>query len=63
MRMAEHQSGFVPLHKAAMEYALQGVTTLEEVLRLVSDVDEEKAEILPEDQKERPSDHEPQDND
>ncbi|MBF0214473.1 MAG: MSHA biogenesis protein MshE, partial [Magnetococcales bacterium] len=38
MRLAEVQSGFVPLHKAALEYALQGVTTLEEVMRLVSDV-------------------------
>ncbi|MBF0126103.1 MAG: type II/IV secretion system protein [Magnetococcales bacterium] len=39
MRQAELQSGFVPLHLAALEYALKGITTLEEVMRLVSDVE------------------------
>ncbi|MBF0614244.1 MAG: type II/IV secretion system protein [Magnetococcales bacterium] len=42
MRLAELQAGFLPLHKAALEYALQGITTLEEVLRLVSDTEEEQ---------------------
>ncbi|MBF0273401.1 MAG: Flp pilus assembly complex ATPase component TadA [Magnetococcales bacterium] len=42
MRQAELQTGFIPLHKAALEYALQGITTLEEVMRLVSDVEEEQ---------------------
>ncbi|MBF0429261.1 MAG: type II/IV secretion system protein, partial [Magnetococcales bacterium] len=39
MRLAEQQTGFIPLHKAALHYALKGITTLEEVMRLVSDVD------------------------
>ncbi|MEO5333933.1 MAG: Flp pilus assembly complex ATPase component TadA [Magnetococcus sp. YQC-5] len=50
MQQAEHQSGFVPLHKAALEYALKGITTLEEVMRLVSDVDvtEDKPTVVEE---------------
>lgn len=48
MRLAEHQPGFIPLHKAALGYALQGITSLEEVMRLVSDVEvEEEAEVTP----------------
>ncbi|MBF0296842.1 MAG: Flp pilus assembly complex ATPase component TadA, partial [Magnetococcales bacterium] len=43
MRQAEHQPGFVPLHMAALHYALQGITTLEEVMRLVSDVETEES--------------------
>ncbi|MBF0181181.1 MAG: type II/IV secretion system protein [Magnetococcales bacterium] len=43
MRQAEFQPGFVPLHLAALHYALQGITTLEEVMRLVSDVETEES--------------------
>ncbi|MEO5344889.1 MAG: Flp pilus assembly complex ATPase component TadA [Magnetococcus sp. YQC-9] len=47
MRLAEAQPGFIPLHRTALEYALRGVTTLEEVMRLVSDVEEEEETLVP----------------
>ncbi|MBF0416833.1 MAG: Flp pilus assembly complex ATPase component TadA [Magnetococcales bacterium] len=45
MRQAEKQPGFVPLHLAALGFAQRGITTLEEVMRLVSDVEEEEENL------------------
>ncbi|MBF0625102.1 MAG: Flp pilus assembly complex ATPase component TadA [Magnetococcales bacterium] len=42
MEAAQRQKGFVPLHLAAMEYAIDGIISLEEVLRLTTEMDEEK---------------------
>lgn len=55
MRLAESQPGFVSLHKAALAYALQGVTTLEEALRLVSDVEEDQPPELPQNEEHAPA--------
>ncbi|MBF0341428.1 MAG: type II/IV secretion system protein, partial [Magnetococcales bacterium] len=54
MRVAEVQPGFMPLHKAALEYALRGVTTLEEAMRLVSDVEDEESPVPTETPEEPP---------
>ncbi|GAB0057145.1 hypothetical protein SIID45300_01468 [Candidatus Magnetaquicoccaceae bacterium FCR-1] len=48
MRLAETQPGFQPLHKVALEYALRGIITLEEVMRLVTDVEDEEASYVEE---------------
>ncbi|MBF0144220.1 MAG: Flp pilus assembly complex ATPase component TadA [Magnetococcales bacterium] len=50
MERAAQQAGFVPLHLAALEYAVEGITTLEEVMRLTTDTVEEEHEAPPPDE-------------
>ncbi|MBF0321526.1 MAG: Flp pilus assembly complex ATPase component TadA, partial [Magnetococcales bacterium] len=52
---AKKQKGYVPLHMAALNYAIKGVTTMEEVMRLTTEFSseddedkDEKAEVATE---------------
>ncbi|MEO5378824.1 MAG: Flp pilus assembly complex ATPase component TadA [Magnetococcus sp. DMHC-6] len=48
---AHKQVGYVPLHLAALAYAIKGITSIEEVMRLTTDV-EERSEETPADKTE-----------
>ena len=41
VRAAREQKGFIPLHVSALRYAMQGVITIDDALRLVADAQEE----------------------
>ncbi|MBF0369466.1 MAG: Flp pilus assembly complex ATPase component TadA [Magnetococcales bacterium] len=43
-KAAQSQKGFVPLHMAALSYALKGITSLSEMMRLTTDIDPEDKE-------------------
>ncbi|MEO5364964.1 MAG: Flp pilus assembly complex ATPase component TadA [Magnetococcus sp. WYHC-3] len=47
IQIALRQRLYVPLHLAALEYAMEGVTSLSEVLKLSSDADEDDKEAKP----------------
>ena len=38
-RLAKSAKGFTPLNMVALQYAIEGVTTMEEVLRISADID------------------------
>ncbi|MBF0152503.1 MAG: Flp pilus assembly complex ATPase component TadA [Magnetococcales bacterium] len=38
IEVAKKQKGYVPLHMAALNYAIKGVTTMEEVMRLTTEI-------------------------
>lgn len=47
IRAAQQTSGYVPLAKSAMDFAIRGVTSVEEVLRVSEQVDDSSDFIMP----------------
>lgn len=45
VRAAHAQKGYVPVHRSALEYAFQGLTTLEEALRMETRLEEDSARL------------------
>ena len=38
-KMAKNAKGYKPLNMVALQYAIEGITTMEEVLRISADID------------------------